>query len=288
MKERQTKGGAQATVLDILKKIIDGFLAGALISIGGAVFLACYGEMPPIGKYVGAVFFCTALLCICIKGFSLYTGKIGYVLEKHSKEDISVMLLGLLGNFIGTVACGYLLAAAVPSLKDAAFALCDGKLQSQEWWQTLVRAFFCGILVFLAVDIYRNHKTPLGVVFCIPAFILSGYEHSIADMFYFAASGIASGEALLFIWLVILGNSLGGLMIPALKLVGAKKPAATQEPAAQNLTAPHTAPSAPFSTKDGTRSEATKYATKGASVSSPAEPLSQAEEPTSDENTPAA
>ncbi len=267
MKEQQTKGGAQATALDILKKIIDGFLAGALISIGGAVFLACSGEwsgtLAPVGKYVGAVFFCTALLCICIKGFSLYTGKIGYVLEKHSKEDLSVMLLGLLGNFIGTVACGYLLAAAIPSLKETALTLCNGKLQSQAWWQTLVRAFFCGILVFLAVDIYRNHKTPLGVVFCIPAFILSGYEHSIADMFYFAASGIASGEALLFIWLVILGNSLGGLMIPALKLVGAKKPAV-----------PHSEPA------------------PRASESSPAvpsaAPLSQAEEPASDdENTPA-
>ncbi len=272
-KNRLQKSSLRTTTLDILKKVIDGFLAGALISIGGAVFLACYGEMPPIGKYVGAVFFCTALLCICIKGFALYTGKIGYVLEQHSKEDLSVMLLGLLGNFIGTVACGYLLAAAVPTLKEAAFALCEGKLQSQAWWQTLVRAFFCGILVFLAVDIYRNHKTPLGVVFCIPAFILSGYEHSIADMFYFAASGIASGEALLFIWLVILGNSLGGLMIPALKLVGAKKPAATgnphteapQEPSvsspAEPLSSPHTAPSA--------------------------EPPSQAEEPAPDDTTPA-
>ncbi len=265
MKERQAKqkkNSPRAIILDLLKKIIDGFLAGALISIGGAVYLACSSEMPPIGKYVGAVFFCTALLCICIKGFSLYTGKIGYVLEKHSKEDISVMLLGLLGNFIGTVACGYLIAAAIPSLKEAAFALCDGKLQSQEWWQTLVRAFFCGILVFLAVDIYRNHKTPLGVVFCIPAFILSGYEHSIADMFYFAASGIASAEALLFIWLVILGNSLGGLMIPALKLIGAKKPASTQEPAVQEPAAQKVAPAEPLASPH-------TEPPKGVSVSSP-------------------
>ena len=225
------KHDPKTVLLDVLKKIVDGFLAGALISIGGAVFLACYGEAP-IGKYVGAIFFCTALLCICIKGYSLYTGKIGYVLEKHAKEDVSVMLLGLLGNLIGTVACGYLIAAAIPSIKEAALALCDGKLQTQEWWQTLVRAFFCGILVFLAVDIYRNHKTPLGVVFCIPAFIFSGYEHSIADMFYFAASGIASGKAFLFILLVLIGNSLGGLMIPALKLIGprTKKAAAEKAP----------------------------------------------------------
>ncbi len=210
-------------ILDIIRKIVDGFLAGMLISIGGAVFLACSPEMPPVGKYVGGLFFCTALFCICVKGYALYTGKIGYTLEKHSKEDISVMLLGLLGNFLGTVACGYLIAAAIPSLKDTAFTLCNSKVETQALWQTLVRAFFCGILVYLAVDLYKNHKTPLGVFFCIPAFIFSGYEHSIADMFYFAASGIASWEAFLFIWIVILGNSVGGLFIPLLKCVGAKK-----------------------------------------------------------------
>ncbi len=209
-------------LLDVLKKVSEGFLAGMLISIGGAVFLACYNEVP-IGKYVGAIFFCTALLCICIKGYSLYTGKIGYVLEKHSKEDISVMLLGLLGNLIGTVACGYLIAAAIPSIKENAVTLCTGKLESQELWQTLVRAIFCGILVYLAVDIYRNDKTPLGIILCIPTFIFSGYEHSIADMFYFAASGLASWKTLLFIWIVIAGNSVGALIIPAVKLIGRKK-----------------------------------------------------------------
>lgn len=211
------------TILDVAKKIVDGFLAGMLISIGGAVFLACYLEFPPIGKYVGGLFFCTALFCICVKGYALYTGRIGYVLEKHSKEDVSAMLLGLLGNLIGTVVCGYLIALAIPSIKDNAYALCTGKLETQALWQTLIRAFFCGILVFLAVDLFKNHKTVLGIFFCIPAFIFSGYEHSIADMFYFAASGIASWQAFGFLWIVILGNSVGGLFIPLLKLIGAKK-----------------------------------------------------------------
>lgn len=210
-------------ILDIARKIADGFLAGMLISIGGAVFLACYTEMPPIGKYVGGLFFCTALFCICAKGYALYTGRIGYVLEKHSKDDVSAMLLGLLGNLLGTVVCGYLIALSIPTIKENALVLCNGKLETQELWQTLIRAFFCGILVFLAVDLYKNHKTPLGIFFCIPAFIFSGYEHSIADMFYFAASGILSWEAFGFLWIVILGNSVGGFFIPLLKLIGAKK-----------------------------------------------------------------
>jgi len=58
-----------------------------------------------------------------------------------------------------------------------------------------------------------------GIVFCIPVFILCGFEHSIADLFYFAASGIVSLEACLFLWIVILGNALGGMLLPLLNKV---------------------------------------------------------------------
>ena len=47
-----------------------------------------------------------ALLCICLKGYSLFTGKVGFIPEKHGKEEFSVLLLGLLGNAIGTVLGG--------------------------------------------------------------------------------------------------------------------------------------------------------------------------------------
>lgn len=204
------------------KQVIEGILAGLLISIGGAVFLSCLSDTAAYGRYIGAFFFSTALLCICIKGYSLYTGKIGYVLEKHSKEDLSVLLLGLLGNAIGTICAGYLLALTLPSLKETALSLCEGKL-AQGYGFALVRACFCGVLVYLAVDIFKADRSVLGIVFCIPVFILSGYEHSIADIFYFAVSGIVSVQALGYLFLIILGNSLGALLIPALKLVGKKK-----------------------------------------------------------------
>ena len=74
--------------------------------------------------------------------------------------------------------------------------------------------------MYLAVSVWRDRQTPLGILFCIPVFILSGFEHSIADMFYFAASGIVSAEAFGFIWLVIIGNALGAMLLPALELLG--------------------------------------------------------------------
>ena len=90
----------------MLNKIASGICAGILISIGGSVFLSCEN------KVVGALLFTVALLCICYKGYSLFTGKVGYLPEKADKEAFSVLLLGLLGNAVGTILCGFLLRSS--------------------------------------------------------------------------------------------------------------------------------------------------------------------------------
>ncbi len=193
----------------MLNKILSGISAGILISIGGSVFLACDN------KYVGAVMFSVALLCICLKGYSLYTGKIGFIPEKHDKEAFSVLLLGLLGNLIGTVACGYAIRYALPALSETAEKICSLKLE-QTLPQTLIRGLFCGVLMYLAVSIFRDRQKVIGILFCIPVFILAGFEHSVADMFYFAASEIVSLKAFVFIMMVVLGNTIGGMLLPVL------------------------------------------------------------------------
>ena len=200
----------------MLKKILSGISAGICICLGGSVFLACENRI------VGAILFSVALLCICMKGYALFTGKVGYIPEAHDKEAVSVLLLALLGNTIATVAGGYLIALGLPKLKAAAETVCQAKLD-QQWWETLIRGTFCGILMYLAVSTYRDNKTPLGILFCIPVFILSGFEHSIADIFYFGASGIISLKAFVFIWLVIVGNSIGGMLLPLLNGLWRKK-----------------------------------------------------------------
>lgn len=198
----------------MLKKIFDGIMAGILISCGGSVFLACSGD----NKYVGAVMFSVALLCICAKGYSLFTGKICYIPENHSKEAFSVLLWGLLGNVIGTLLCGLAVAYAIPNIGDTAVTVCAGKLAAQNFAQTFIRAIFCGIMVYLSVAIYREKNSFAGIVFCIPTFILSGFEHSIADMFYFAAAKSFNVETLVFIIAVLLGNVVGGMLLPLLTL----------------------------------------------------------------------
>lgn len=196
----------------MLKKFSDGFSAGVLIAVGGSVFLSCDN------KYVGAVLFSVALLCICLKGYSLFTGKVGFMPEKHGKEEWSVLLLGLFGNAVSTLAAGLALRYGIPAIGTAASAICEAKLL-QAPLQTLIRAFFCGILMYLAVSIYRDEKRVIGILFCIPVFILSGFEHSIANMFYFAAAGSLSLKVFGFVLICIAGNALGGILLPCISMI---------------------------------------------------------------------
>lgn len=196
-----------------MKKLTSGVSAGTLIAIGGSVYLSLVDLDPVIGKIFGAIMFSVALLCICFKGFSLYTGRIGFLPWNFSKESLSDLFLGLLGNVLSTAAFGLALSYAVPALYAAAAPICEAKL-TQPWWSALLRAFMCGVLMYLAVSVYKQNKSTLGIFFCIPVFILSGFEHSIANMFYFAAARIASWQSFGYIMLVILGNSLGSMFLP--------------------------------------------------------------------------
>lgn len=203
----------------MLKNLCRGICAGILISLGGGIFLACEE------KIIGAMFFSLALVCICMLGYTLYTGKICYISDSPDKAKVNELLFGLLGNIIGTAICGIAVKYALPSIFEAATKLWANKLSGQVWWQTLIRAAFCGMLVYLSVEIYKKKNTPLGIILCIPSFILSGYEHSIADMFYYAASDFNAaelGKSLLFLILVVIGNSIGGLIIPLLMKAGVK------------------------------------------------------------------
>ena len=197
----------------MLNKICSGISAGIMVSIGGCAFLACEN------KIAGAVLFSVALLVICYKGYSLFTGKVGYIPENHRKEDISALLLGLFGNLAGTVLCGLLIRTALPAFGNTACTVCEAKL-AQGACSAFVRGIFCGVLMYSAVSIFRSKGSIAGIVFCIPVFILSGFEHSIADMFYFALSRTVSIKAFGYIWLVILGNTAGGMILPALSMVG--------------------------------------------------------------------
>lgn len=190
--------------------IIKGLCAGLLIALGGAVFVACEN------RYVGAVLFSVALICICYRGDNLFTGKICYVFDEKNAKYTGLVAGGLLGNIISTFVFGKLMGLAKADLVTAAASICEGKL-AQSPWETLLRGVFCGVLIYLAVSIFKEHKTPLAIIVCIPVFILSGWEHSIADMFYLSLGNAPLLKSVCFILIVLLGNSIGGVFLPLLK-----------------------------------------------------------------------
>ena len=199
-----------------MRRLARAVSAGILIAIGGCVFLSCES------RYVGAVLFSVALLGICCKGYALFTGKVGYLVTDHSPDALADLSLALLGNALATFSLGWAVGEAMPNLRQAACTICAAKL-TQLPASTLLRAALCGVLMYLAVSIYREKATIAGIVFCVPVFILSGFEHSIANMFYFAAAGGLSLRVLGYLCLVILGNALGGCALPLLDKLGTEK-----------------------------------------------------------------
>ena len=193
----------------MLKEFFNGILSGLMIAIGGSVFLA-------VGGYVGAIMFSVALYTICIMGFSLFTGKVGFIAIDHSKDNILKTLMSLLANFVGCVIFGLMLRFALTTLADNAEIICQAKL-GQSIYSALIRAIFCGILMFIAVWVYRKKNSIVGIFICIPVFILSGFEHSIADMFYFAIAGSFNLQTLGYLAIIVIGNAIGGMMIPLLQ-----------------------------------------------------------------------
>ena len=117
---------------------------------------------------------------------------------------------------------GLLIGLALPKQVDSAALACINRL-GQTGVQTLIRGFFCGILMYTAVWVYREKGRIVGILFCVPVFILAGFEHSIADMFYFSLARCFETRSLLFLLLVVLGNSLGGMFIPLMQVLKGKK-----------------------------------------------------------------
>ena len=210
----------------MLKQLIAAVSAGLMIAIGGCVYLAADSSV------VGAVFFSVAFLSICYKGYGLFTGRVGYFPEHCSTDELKGLGMTLLGNavatfLIGTAVC-YLMPAVGGSvdLSQVALSAVIGKL-AMPWYSALLRAVLCGVLMYLAISIYREKNTVLGILFCVPAFILAGFEHSVADMFYIAAAGALAPDFLLdsisFLVIVIGGNAIGGMLLPLLSMIGKEK-----------------------------------------------------------------
>jgi len=198
-------------IKDIIIYLIKSILAGIMIAIGGTIFLSLDN------KIIGSIFFAIGLFMICTRGLNLFTGKIGYIFENNLKYTLEVIIT-LIGNFIGTFTSAYILryTRIYTSINIKAESICNIKL-NDTLLSIFILSIFCGILMYLAVNGYKEIKDSgkyLSIFLCVIVFILCSFEHSIANMYYFSIANLWSSKTFLYLFIMILGNSIGGVFIP--------------------------------------------------------------------------
>ena len=203
--------GAAKTKYPIPKMLLLGILAGMFIALAGVGATIAPSTMltASAAKLVGAAVFPAGLAMVLLAGSELFTGNcliIISVLEKEAK--VSAMLKNWLfvyiGNFIGSILVAALTvysgtfslfgdAAAASIIKTAVAKV------SLSFPDALLRGILCNFLVCIAVWMTFAAKDVAGKIaglfFPIMLFVVCGFEHSIANMFYIPAGLFASGNA---------------------------------------------------------------------------------------------
>ena len=213
--------------------LLKGILAGIAISFGG--FLCLRLNALSGNTILGSFLFSFGLILICNFNFNLYTGKICYLFENinyHSSSKIVIKkIFGkvitytiiLLGNLIGTLIFANLLKLVMVdnSINNTLMATLKTSVEAKinyQWFEMIGLSFFCGMLVYIAVEGFKTIENNFGkyvvLMLAIGGFIIMGFEHSIANMFYYFLAGNYSLMALLSLILCVIGNSIGGLAIP--------------------------------------------------------------------------
>lgn len=197
-----------------LSIFVSAVLAGIAIALGGTVFLSSENRV------LGAALFTVGLFTICIFGLHLFTGKVCYVFD-NGKDYILDLPVIWLGNLCGAWLAAHTLRAtrAGDMLAEKAEALCLVKLDDSVL-SVFLLAVFCNVLIYIAVEGYNKNPYEAGkylsLFFGVTVFILCGFEHCVANMFYFSIAAAWSGRAILYLLAMTLGNAVGGVLFPLL------------------------------------------------------------------------
>jgi len=200
--------------------LVKAIMAGIAISIAGVVYLSVEN------KNLGAFLFSIGLFTIYTFSLNLYTGKICYIPNKSAKYLLEVFLV-YAGNAIGTVFFGYLarftkLSKLVPKAQELAL----NKL-SDTYFSAFLMAICCGILMCVAVLGFSKINDGVGkylaLTLPVAVFILAGFEHSIANLFYFSFAGVWDLKALAYSLIYAAGNLVGGIILPFIVLMDENK-----------------------------------------------------------------
>ena len=169
--------------------------SGILIGLGAAGYLA-------LGGIPGAVIFAFGLISIVLAQTPLYTGKAGVM------NNIWQLLVIWFWNVVGCILIGLLVKATGGESLSRAETILEGRLQIGIL-KSFLRAVGCGMIIDIAVSLYRNTNSILPVMFGVPLFILCGFYHSIADVTYIVAAWKWSPDIIWYYIAIFLGNYVG-------------------------------------------------------------------------------
>lgn len=201
--------GAKKASLPIYKMLLLGILAGVYIGFGATIAIKI-GSAPDsntaLGIFLYGAVFSVGLMLVMICGAELFTGNnmTCFMAVLDGKASISGLLRNwffvYIANFIGSVllACivfygmfwlspGTSGALALSPIGEKAVYIAKSKM-SLSFSAAFMRGILCNFLVCLAVLMALAAKDIagkiLGIFFPIMAFVSSGFEHCIANMFY--------------------------------------------------------------------------------------------------------
>ena len=219
---------------NFLKYFVRAVMAGFFIDVAmiysnvvGNVFS---GSSPEWGKFLGALVFSIAVLLICLVGGELFTGNnlvmaFGAYDKSVSWGDAGkVWLVSYLGNFVGCLIFALIFVGAGASGTADYFAGFINNKLTIPMGQMFFRAILCNFFVCCGVLCGIKLKSEAGkflmIVMCISGFVVSGFEHCIANMGIFVTSfclvdGLSIGLMLKSMVIVTLGNMIGGAVLLA-------------------------------------------------------------------------
>lgn len=218
------------------KILILAVLAGAFIALGGALAtLAGSGFSGVQSNLIKGAVFPLGLMLVVVCGAELFTGNcllVAPLLNKNIKLSGMFKNWGIayLGNFVGAVLIAVLVvySQTYSGISAAAVELVAKKCD-MNFGYAVLKGILCNMLVCLAVWAAMASKSASGKILAVYlpvfAFVVCGFEHSIANMFYLTSGFMTSaqygievgynfGEGLLNGLLApTLGNIIGGCLI---------------------------------------------------------------------------
>lgn len=203
-------GTAAKAVKPVAKIFVAAIMAGMFIAFGGSSSnVAVFGiENVGLARTLAGCIFPVGLMLIVLVGGELFTGNcmmIGGVMTGRIKaiQMIRVLVTVYLGNLVGSLIVSFL-AYYSGQWKYGAGALgaytikvAFGKL-NLSFGTAVASGILCNILVCVAVLMASASKDAVGKIFgCFfPtwAFVIAGYEHCVANMYYIPAGIIAAAD----------------------------------------------------------------------------------------------